>query len=167
MKRFFAAPLLLCLMSGLAHAEYEKVLVSVEGSDFSIGQGVFVGSSMTTGNGDVQKIDYSASCSVVGKGLPYNPGHEIPDLGSGNQVMIMPMVTDDGGVKTFVKYTQQVLKDPVIEQVKEGCTMPTGLAHATSVSQIETFPWGVARKVKVLGGQYLTITIEKIEPEGK
>lgn len=84
MNRFFAAPLLLCLMSGLAHAEYEKVIVSVEGSDFSSGQGVYVGSSMTTGNGDVQKIGYSASCNEVGEGLPYNPGHEIPDLGSGN-----------------------------------------------------------------------------------
>ncbi|AXH59626.1 hypothetical protein [Pseudomonas amygdali] len=167
MKRFFAAPLLLCLMSGLAHAEYEKVLVSVEGSDFSAGQGVFVGSSMTTGNGDVQKVDDSASCSEIGKGLPYNPGHEIPDLGSGNQVIIMPMVTDDSGVKTFVKYTQQVLKDPVIEQVKQGCTMPTGLAHATSVSRVDTFQWGVPKKVKVLGGQSLTITIEKIEPDSK
>jgi len=167
MKRFFAAPLLLCLISGLAHAGEEKVLITVEGSDFSTSQGVFVGSSMTTGNGDVQKIEHSAFCHEVGKGLPYNPAYEIPDLGSGNQVMIMPMVTDDSGVKTFVKYTQQELKDPVIEQVSEGCTMPTGLAHATSVSQIDKFQWGVPKKVKVLGGQVLTISIEKIKPESK
>lgn len=162
-------PLIFSLMVGAAHAEPNKVVISIDAPGLSSALTTQVGRSATVSSGELQSTPSQALCINMG----VNPAEGLNTLSvvmntvSATTVTVLPTNTDATGVRAYVGFTQQALTGPKVATVSKDCALPTGMTSSTTRSMFVEFAWGVPKKIDLLDGQSLTITINNPEATGQ
>lgn len=162
-------PLVFGLMVGFAHAEPNKVVIAIDAPGFSSALTTQVGRSATVSSGELQSPPHQALCITMDVNPAEGPDKlsVVMNTVSATTVTVLPTNTDATGVRAYVGFMQQALKDPKVADASKDCTSPTGMTSSTTRSMFVEFAWGVPKKIDLLDGQSLTITINNPEAAGQ
>lgn len=173
MKKFSAVLLALGLMASAAQAAQvaevaqKRAVISVEAKDFSSTMTTLIGNPVTMTSGDLQKAPNQALCVIVDVNKVKSTLIETMNYLSSTSVTVLPVSSDDKTVRAWVSYSRNEQKDPDVAVIDKDCSLATGLISTTTARQLIQFDWGVEKKIELLGGQTLAVTINNPSPSEK
>ncbi|AYG47933.1 hypothetical protein DV532_27000 (plasmid) [Pseudomonas sp. Leaf58] len=162
-------PLVFALIVGAAHAEPNNVVISIDAPGLSSALTTQVGRSATVSSGELQSPPSQALCIT----MDVNPAEGPDKLSvvlntvSATTVTVLPTNSDATGVRAYVGFTEQALKDQKLVAASKDCTLPTGMTSSTTKSMFVEFVWGEPKKIDLPDGQALSITINNPEAAGQ
>ncbi|AXH59625.1 hypothetical protein [Pseudomonas amygdali] len=168
MKKLSAVLLALGLMTGAAQAaqtsqavevSLKPVVISIEAKDFSSNMATLMGKPVTMTSGDLQKAPNQALCVIVDVNEVKSTISETLNYLSSTSVTVLPVSSDDKSVRAWVSYSRNEQKDPEVAVIDKDCSLATGLIATTTARQLIQFDWGVEKKIELLDGQGLSVTI--------
>lgn len=162
MKKLSAVLLALGLMAGSVQASevaQKQVVISVEAKDLSSSMTTLVGSPVTVTSGLLQRAPNQALCVIVDVNKGTSTISETLNYQSSTSVIVLPVSSDDKTVRAWVSYSRNEQKEPDVAVIDKDCSLATGLVSTTSARQLIQFHWGVEKKIVLLDGQSLSVTI--------
>lgn len=114
--------------------------------------------SITTYVGDIAPMQSSAKLAS-GKCVFQRPFFEASientievKIGSSEDILVMPVESDDVGVKTLIMLTKQEPSDQKMVEITKGCTLPIGTSTTSSVNVVKILKFGVTEEIEFQDG---------------
>jgi len=169
MKKLSLIPLLLSLMAGGAQAAEKSAVVSIEAKGFSASLTTLIGHPATITSGDLQKAPNQALCLITSGGDDKTTSTISDTLNylSSTTVTVLPLSSDEKTVTVWLSFSRSEQKDPEVAVVDKDCSLATGLITTSASRQMIKFDWGVERKIQMLDGRTIAVTLNNPEPAAK